>query len=184
MQGTTASLLLGKHTVAACSAACVGVNTPSQIRHRRIPRTTTKTFSHRFVPRFFHWTAPAALTCSGRLPASAETASGLLFASFISLHTDAREMRCFLATSVRDMPEQRSWRTCLRLTSSRARPIWRPSARARAMPLRTRSIKSARSISPSTATMPRNARPSAPDASNASRNDTNWTSHESSSSRT
>jgi len=90
------------------------------------------------------------------LPANAETAV-LHCTPFISLHTDARDIPCFLATCVSDMPERRSWITCSRFTSSRALPICLPSARARAIPLLTLSISSARSISPSTATIPRNA---------------------------
>jgi len=45
----------------------------------------------------FHWAAPAALDCSGVLPASVGTEVSEV-ASFMSLQTDAREMQCFLAT--------------------------------------------------------------------------------------
>jgi len=62
-----------------------------------------------FGVRAVHRAAPAALTCSGMFSARAGTATfGLPFASFMSLHTDAREMRCLLATCVSDMPERRS----------------------------------------------------------------------------
>ena len=67
-------------------------------------------------------------------------ASGLLqFASFMRRHTEALEMLWRLATCVSDNPERRSQTTCSRLTSSRARPICRPSSRARRMPARTLS---------------------------------------------
>jgi hypothetical protein len=55
--------------------------------------------SYRFVPRFFHWAAPAALVCSGMFPAGPGTgASEVEVASFIKRHTDAREMRCLRAS--------------------------------------------------------------------------------------
>src|SRR5215469_8523896 len=95
-----------------------------------------------------HCAAPATLACSGVFPAkSGIWASGLVFASIINLHTEAREMPCFLATCVRLMPERRSRITCSRFTSSRARPICRPSKRARRIPARTRSMMMHRSSS-------------------------------------
>ena len=56
-----------------------------------------------------HCAAPAALACSGMLAGKAATAaSGLAVASFINLHTDAREIPCFFATCVRLNPALRS----------------------------------------------------------------------------
>jgi TIR domain-containing protein len=52
-------------------------------------------------------------------------------ASFIRRQTLAREMLCFFATCVSDMPERRSITICSRLTLSRDLPIWRPSRAAR-----------------------------------------------------
>ena len=46
-----------------------------------------------------HYGTPTALACSGIFPERAGTAtSGVVLASFINRHTDAREMPCFLAT--------------------------------------------------------------------------------------
>src|ERR1039458_10601454 len=51
-----------------------------------------------------------------------------LFASFIKRHTLAREIPCFFATCVRDIPERRSSTTCSRFTSNRDLPTCRPSS--------------------------------------------------------
>jgi hypothetical protein len=52
--------------VTACSAASIGVNTLSQIRHRRIPRTTTKTFPTVSICILFIKRRPPRWICSGR----------------------------------------------------------------------------------------------------------------------
>ena len=99
-------------------------------------------FAYLFGIPAVHWAAPAAaLACSGTLQTSAETAVFSL-ASFMSLHTEVREMLCFFATCVSDMPERRSAITRCRSTSSRARPICRPPSFALRIPLLTRSTTS------------------------------------------
>src|SRR6266566_1894626 len=92
---------------------------------------------------------------------------------FAMRHTLAREMPCFLATCVSDMPERRSNMTCSRSTSSRARPIWRPSSLALRMPARTRSMMMHRSSSAIAETMTIMALPRGPSVSIASRWDRN-----------
>src|SRR5262249_6312456 len=64
----------------------------------RSPRETAhRTATVTSVLLAVHWAPPAALACSGRLPAKAGTA-GSRCASFINRQTDAREIPCFLAT--------------------------------------------------------------------------------------
>lgn len=77
-------------------------------------------------------TTPA---CCASSPADARKA-GVEFpvVSFMRRQTVAREMPCFFAICVSDIPERRSWATCSRSTSSLDRPICRPSSFARRMP--------------------------------------------------
>lgn len=101
----------------------------------------------------------------------------LLFASrtsFIRRQTLAREIPCFLATCVSDIPERRSVITCCRSTSSRARPICRPSSLALRIPAFTRSMMMQRSNSAIADTITRIALPSGPSVSIASRCERNW----------
>ena len=59
--------------------------------------------------------------------------------AFIRRHTLAREMQCFFATCVRDIPERRSRMTCSRFTSSRdLRSAFLPASPGASLPGRAR----------------------------------------------
>jgi hypothetical protein len=78
-------------------------------------------------------------------------------ASFINRQTLAREILCFFATHVSDMPSRT---TCGGRCPVGVRPIWRPSSRARRIPALTRSTMRFLSNSAIAPTMTTMARPS------------------------